>query len=100
MAKKLRKYVRKAANWSVGFVLTGYIFHGLSWQDYRKAGPRTILSRLVVLGFVCLGIVYVTLVMPWDIQFLLLGIWAIIFGFIAVIFISHWAGVKWIERNQ
>lgn len=100
MAKKLRTDVRNAANWSVGFVLTGHVFHGLDWKDYREAGPRTVLSSLVALGFSCLCVIYVTLVMPWDIQFLLLSIWAIIFGFIAVIFISHWVGVKWIERNQ
>ena len=99
-AEKIRKYIRKATNWSIGFVLTGYVFHGLSWRDYRDVGLQTILTSLITLGFVFLGIVYVTLTIPTDIQFLILGILTITFGILAFIFITHWLGVKYIEMNQ
>lgn len=100
MRRKPQKYIRKTVSWSIGFVLTGHVFHGLDWQDYLNAGPKTILYSLFMLGFICLGIVYLTLIMPGGIQFLLGGIILIISGLIILIFGGHWLGVKWVEENQ
>jgi hypothetical protein len=100
MTPTLRQYTQKAAIWSIGFILTGYVCHGLDWHDYRDAGSKTILTSLISFGVSCLGVIYITLIIPTNIQFFIFGSLTIIVGLLAFVFFVHWMGVKWIERNQ